>query len=94
MIRAVLPSILLLLLPFVVYFLWLGFQRRRYAENALAKRSHLFWIALVGAALAAAGFLYFVDPSGAPPDSVYVPPRYEGGRVVPGHFERRTDRQP
>lgn len=87
MIRTALTTGLLFALPFVLYFLWLGLQRRRYAEEAIAQRSHLVWVAAAGFVLAVIGFVYFTDFGGASPDAVYVPPRYEDGKLVPGHFE-------
>lgn len=89
MIRTVLPSILLFFLPFVLYFLWLGFQRRKMAEQAIATRKHYFWVGLTGVVLAVLGFIYFTDYTGAPPDSLYVPPSYKDGTLVPGHFAPR-----
>jgi Co/Zn/Cd efflux system component len=85
MIRAVLPSVLLFLLPFALYLLWAGIQRRR-SDAAAVEAAPYRWIALAGLVLALAGFLYFMDLTAAAPDGVYVPPRYEDGRVVPGHF--------
>ena len=89
MIRSVFTSVLLFFLPFVLYFFWLGFQRRKLAEEAIATRKHYFWVGLTGVVLAVAGFIYFTDYSGAPPDSVYVPPIYKDGVLVPGHFAPR-----
>jgi hypothetical protein len=76
MIRALLPSVLLFLLPFGLYFLWLSVQRRR-----------------TGAPVAspAGGLLLFVDFEAAEPDGVYIPPRYEDGRLIPGHFAPRHE---
>jgi hypothetical protein len=90
MIRTVLPSILLFLLPFALYFLWLGSQRRRAAGTEIpVNHVYLAWAAGVGLALAVGGFVIFTDFSGATPDEVYVPPRYENGKLVPGHFVPR-----
>jgi hypothetical protein len=87
MIRTLVPSILLFLLPFAVYFLWLGWQRRRAAtEVVAADQRHVFWALGIGLVLAAGGFVIFTDFSGATPDEVYVPPYYENGKLVPGHF--------
>ena len=85
MIRAVLPSVLLFLLPFGLYFLWAKLQRRR-VEGAAMAAAPLGWIAVAGLVLALGGFLFFMDLTAAAPDGVYVPPRYENGQVVPGHF--------
>jgi 4-amino-4-deoxy-L-arabinose transferase-like glycosyltransferase len=90
MIRTLIPSILLFFLPFALYFLWLGFQRRRVAEEAIDKRKHFFWIGVAGLVLAVAGFVFFTDFGGATPDEVYVPPTYVDGKLVPGHFAPRT----
>jgi hypothetical protein len=92
MIRAVLPSVLLFLLPFVLYAGWLAVQKRRGAHVA-HPRAYLY-VAAVGLALAALGLLFFVDFEAAEPDGVYVPPRYEDGRLVPGHFAPRGDAAP
>jgi hypothetical protein len=86
MIRTLVPSILLFCLPFGVYFLWLGFQKRRDAEEAIDKRKHFFWVGIVGFLLALAGFVFFTDFHGAAPDEVYSPPSYKDGKLVPGHF--------
>jgi hypothetical protein len=87
MIRTLVPSLLLFLLPFALYFLWLGAQRRRSAEAVPANTRHLAWVGAAGLVLAVAAFVIFTDFSGAAPDQVYVPPRYEDGKLVPGHFE-------
>ena len=89
MIRSVVVSALLFLLPFVLYFLWLGFQRRKQAEEAITTGRHYFWVGLAGVVLAVAGFVYFTDFGGAPPDSVYIPPTYQDGKLIPGHFAPR-----
>jgi hypothetical protein len=91
MIRSLVPSILLFLLPFALYFLWLGRQRRRSGNAELkADRRHLAWALGLAIALAAGGFVIFTDFSGATPDEVYVPPEYKDGKLVPGHFIPRT----
>jgi hypothetical protein len=89
MIRTVLPSVLLFLLPFVLYFLWLGFQRRKMVQEAIATRRHFFWVGLMGVVLAVTGFVFFTDFGGAPPGSLYIPPTYKDGTLVPGHFAPR-----
>ena len=91
MIRSIIPSILLFFLPFILYLLWLGFQRRKDAEEAIDTRRHFLAVAIVGLVLAVGGFVYFTDFGGATPDEVYVPPRYEDGVLVPGHFAPRTE---
>lgn len=89
MIRTVVYSAVLFLLPFVLYFLWLGAERRKSEEEIAASRRHLFFVTLAGIALAAAGFIYFTEFGGADPDAVWVPPTYTDGQLVPGHFAPR-----
>jgi Family of unknown function (DUF6111) len=91
MIRSLVPSILLFLLPFALYFLWLGLKRRqRPAETEVPVSGKYLAIAGgIGLALAVGGFVIFTDFSGASPDEIYVPPSYQDGKVVPGHFKAR-----
>ena len=89
MIRSVGMSAVLFILPFALYFLWLGFQRRKDAEVVIESRKHLPWVAAVGFVLGVLGFIYFTDFRGASPDEVYVPPAYKDGVLVPGHFAPR-----
>jgi len=94
MIRTLVPSVLLFCLPFGLYFLWLGFQKKRDAEEAIDKRKHFSWIAIVGFVLAIGGFVFFTDFRGATPDEVYIPPSYKDGKLVPGHFAPPTSAPP
>lgn len=52
------------------------------------------WVTLTlsGAVLAMAATMtmYFIQPVGAP-DSDYIPPRYEDGRIIPGQTVPRDD---
>jgi hypothetical protein len=87
--RILLTTILPLLLPFVVYGLWLVFARRR-ARLAAQGRSTLLvrvpWMALLlsGLALAAISLLYFRATSGTDPWRDHRPPAVRDGVVVPG----------
>ncbi|BCJ90095.1 hypothetical protein IZ6_08300 [Terrihabitans soli] len=90
MIRSILPAIVLFLLPFAVYFLWLGLKRRSVAGTEIpVSGKYLAWATGLGMLLAAGAFVIFGDFRGADPDAVYFPPVYEGGKVTPGHFEPR-----
>ena len=92
MIRSIATSAVLFFLPFVLYFLWLGLQRRKDAEEAIATGRHYLIVGLVGLVLAVSGFVYFPDFGGADPDAVYVPPVYKDGTLVPGHFAPRENK--
>jgi hypothetical protein len=88
MIRSLVPSILLFLLPFALYFLWLGLKRRSApgAEIPVSGK-YLAILGAVGFVLAIGAFVVFTDFGGASPDAIYIPPTYENGKVVPGHFD-------
>jgi hypothetical protein len=94
MIRTLVPSILLFLLPFALYFLWLALKRRRSGGIEVpASGKHLAWTLGIGLVLATGGFVIFTEFGGSSPEELYVPPRYEDGKLVPGHFVPR-DRTP
>ena len=90
--RTFLTKILPLLLPLVIYLIWL----RRARRNALATGAGMPvvrdapWLWMVGAALAAlaAGTVLFALSTGEEPGGVYIPPYVEDGEIVPGHIER------
>jgi hypothetical protein len=78
----------LFLLPFALYFLWLGLKRRRAAGTEIpVSGKYLAILGGIGLVLAIGGFVIFTDFSGASPDAVYVPPTYQDGKLVPGHFK-------
>jgi Family of unknown function (DUF6111) len=88
MLRDVLEIVLPLLLPTVLYFLWVVSVRPRAAVDWAT----LPWVWLAGAGallVAIVLFLAAVD-FGSPKKGVYVPPRWEGGRIVPGHIRPET----
>jgi multidrug transporter EmrE-like cation transporter len=88
MIRVVLVHAALFLAPFAVYAIWLAIARRAdVSAQASWPADRLTWLGIVGLALTILGFLGLGTFSGAPPGSTYVPPRFEDGRIVPGHHE-------
>lgn len=86
MVRIFLTIVLPLLLPTLVYALWLVAMRRAALAGPAPWRT-LPWAWLVGAGLALATLLlFFVGVHVGSPEGTYVPPRYIDGRVVPGHI--------
>ena len=74
----------LLALPFVVFALW-----RILSPNAGPPK--VLVVGLVAGVLPMGVLLLVLRyEDAAPPDAVYVPPRLENGRVVPGYAERVT----
>ncbi len=87
--RFLLTYLLPLILPLAVYLLWtwiVGRKTRKPEDPPFWYEGPYFWLILAGFVLMV-GVLgataYF--GKGGDPDSDYVPPRMEDGRIVPGH---------
>jgi len=73
---------LVFLLPFAAYGLWL-WSGRRYTHQLLWGTVGAMLVLMVGAA--------WLELSRAvPPDMVYIPPRMEDGRIIPGYAVPRA----
>jgi drug/metabolite transporter (DMT)-like permease len=90
MTRLVLTVLLPLLLPTLLYVLWLAAAGPAHPAHpgGAPPRRPLPWPWLLAAGLLLmAAMLYFVGTRlGGTPDGVYVPPKYIDGQVVPGHL--------
>lgn len=86
MTRILLTVVLPLLLPTLLYLLWLlAAQRASLAAPAQWRALPWPWLVGIGLVLVAA-MLYFIGTRvGGEAQGVYVPPRYIDGRIVPGH---------
>ena len=88
MIFKVLKYAIPLLLPFVLYYLWVFIERRRNAAGSWeAKDTPWIWLSMTGlvlliTSLLGTGLLIVSEPEGT-----YVPPHIEGGKIVPGRVE-------
>lgn len=91
MIRVLLEELLPLVLPTVLYLLWwLIIGRNRKTSDGQTKAWYdgpWFWLIFAGVALSGAVLVYSALHGGGAPTGTFVAPRYEGGRVVPGHIE-------
>ena len=77
----------LFLAPFIAYAFYLYFHDRDpMVRDAWGGRA-LYWLLATGLVLMIGSFLIFSAFRGAGTEKTYVPPRYEDGRIVPGHFE-------
>ncbi|HJT05802.1 MAG TPA: DUF6111 family protein [Stellaceae bacterium] len=85
MIRILLTIVLPLLLPTLLYLLWLTASRRA-ALAAPAPWRDMPWVWLAAAGVVLAALLLFFVHIGVGSRGTYVPPKYIDGRVVPGHI--------
>src|ERR1051326_1713109 len=87
MLRVLLTIVLPLLLPTALYLAWI--RTMQGAERDATRWRALPWVWLVGAGtLLLIVVLVIVNwPFGRSESGIYVPPRWENGRIVPGHIE-------
>jgi hypothetical protein len=83
--RVLLQAAIPVLLPFVLYFVYVYLVRRRSA--AKAEPVPWSWLAGAGLLLAVVISAIMLVLDGAEPGRTYIAPHYEGGKIVPGHFE-------
>ena len=92
--RILLHYLLPLLLPTVIYIVYMAWNRRRaVAAGAQApdwREGPIFWFALSGLVLVVLSLLLFAILRGDERSGAYVPPRVENGKAIPGKFLKRT----
>jgi len=80
-----------LLLPTLVYFLWmLPAWRQAKAEGRDAppwEDAPWVWLFIAGVVFFGVSLVVFGVTDGASPDEQYAPPHMEDGRIVPGQFD-------
>jgi hypothetical protein len=90
MTRILLTVLLPLLLPTLLYVLWLATARPAHQAHPAgsAERRPLPWPWLLAIGLGLMALLLYRAESrvSGVPDGVYVPPKYMDGQVVPGHL--------
>lgn len=88
MLRVLLTIIVPLILPTAVYVLWMRTMRWEASGGAVRWRA-LPWVWLAGAGAVLLALVLFVVTVhfGTSQPGIYVPPRYEGGRLLPPHIE-------
>ena len=94
MLRVFLTIVLPLALPTGIYVGWLFVAHRVQWDGTVP------WVELPWVWLAAAGVLLLVVVLfvvhlhfGTAQTGIYVPPRWENGRITPGHIEPGTDKK-
>jgi len=84
MTRQVLIDLLLFLTPFAVYALYWRFYGK-HRQDAHEKKTPWTMLVSVGLGLVALSFIVWGLLPKEPTDGVYVPPRMENGKIVPGY---------
>jgi hypothetical protein len=88
MLRVFLTVVLPLLLPTALYLLWVRASGDSAGRGAIPwTRVPWLWLAGAGAALLTIVLIVVTVHFGSPQQGVYVPPRWDGDRIVPGHLE-------
>ena len=88
MLREILTLVVPLVLPTVVYLLWVRAVRSSETEGVMAwQRLPWVWLAVSGVALAGLVLFVVTVHYGTAIPGIYVPPRMENGRIVPDHIE-------
>lgn len=90
--RVLLQYALPLILPLVVYGIWLTFARQRARKAGAAEipgwhGAPWNWLVAASICLVCVGFIILALQQGAPPDAKYIPPQFINGEIVPGHTE-------
>jgi Family of unknown function (DUF6111) len=84
--RVVLTVLLPLLLPTLLYVLWLATARPASLAGPAPRPLPWPWLLAAGLGLVAVLFYLAGTRLGGAPDAVYVPPKYTDGEIVPGHL--------
>ena len=88
MVRVFLTIVLPLVFPTALYLLWVATLGSP-GEGGVIRWTAIpwVWLACAGAALLMIVLFVVTVHFGTPQQGVYVPPRWQGGRIIPGHIE-------
>jgi hypothetical protein len=85
--REILTLVVPLVLPTLVYLLWLRAARWSETGGTVAwRRLPWVWLALTGVALTAVVLFVVTVGFGTALPGIYVPPRVQNGQIVPAHI--------
>lgn len=89
--RILLQVVLPILLPAILYTLWMSAERRRLASAGDARSRHWvdapwLWLLVLGVFFAGVVAMAFALFGGDSIVGDYVPPQIKDGQIVPGHI--------
>jgi hypothetical protein len=87
MIRVILINLLLLLLPFIVYFAYVYLVRSGSKPNEPITMTPLIVLFAIGLALMTGAVVYFIQFETGQPGQRYIPPQVKDGVLQPGRLE-------
>lgn len=91
MVRVLLTYLIPFLLPLAAYMAWAWYRtahvKKHGGESPTIEKGPWPILLLLGAVLAVGLMGTMALFQGGDPDSTYVPPRYEDGKIVPGRLE-------
>ena len=87
MLRVLFTIVLPLLLPTVIYLVWVRISHWSEGEGVRWTALPWPWLVGAGALLLACVLLVVSVHFGTSTPGTYVPPRWEGGRILPGHVD-------
>lgn len=83
------------LIPVAIFLFWLLFLRKKVTERdkeGIPTWEARLWLwTLLASLLIAGGIIVWTALSETPVKGQYVPPRYEDGKVIPGHVIPEQD---
>lgn len=88
MLRVVLVNLTLLLLPSLLYGVYIYLMRRGAPPGEPVSDAPFLWLFAAGILLMLASMAFFIQFSeGGKPGQSYHPPEYKDGKIIPGYFE-------
>ena len=93
MLREILTDLLPLLAPLAIYMAWVAYMRARARANddepPVLERGPIFWSIAAGFVLMVASLMWLAFSTGDKPgQGQYIPPRYEGGKIIPPEYKK------
>lgn len=92
MIRKFITIIIPLLLPFILYFLYVIISQKpkkngKGTVNFIKEHHHFPLLLMLGVILMIISLVFFGLSTGSDPQSQYTPPYYEDGKIIEGRFD-------